>query len=49
MAAENRVVPLAVTVTDIWKSGTTYLPSLKMTDTTIIRSWFRKILIPEWD
>ena len=33
MAAASRAVPWAVTVTVIWRSGTTYLPSLTMTDT----------------
>ncbi len=37
-AVESQVVPLAVTVTVTWKYGTTYLPSLRMTEMAIIAS-----------
>ncbi len=38
MDAENRTVPWVVTVTGIWKSGIMYLPSLKMTETAIMKN-----------
>ena len=36
-AVANRAVPWDVTVTVIWKYGTTYLPSSKMTGKVIMR------------
>ena len=36
-AAANRDVPLAASVTVTWKYGTTYLPSLRMTEMAIIQ------------
>ena len=49
MAAASRVVQSVVTVTVIWKYGTTYLPSLITMDTTTIQSLSRRILIQVWD
>ena len=48
MAAASRIVPWAATVTGIWRSGTTYLPSLTMTATITTQSWSRRTLIPAW-
>ena len=42
-AAASRTVRLAVSATATLKSGTTYLPSLTMTERAITRSWSRRI------
>ena len=45
----SQAVLWAATATGIWKSGTTYLLSLTMTEKAIIQNWSRKILTPVWD
>ncbi len=48
-AAVSRTARSAVTVTALWKCGTTYLPSLRVMARVVILNFPRRISIPVWD
>ena len=48
-AAVSRTARSAVTVTALWKYGTTYLPSLRVMAREVILNFPRRISIPVWD